>query len=64
MESLRENRFLLYSILASTGLVVVLSLGLSHDLTNMFEIVDFPNDVSINLLVIVTSILAVIFIYF
>ncbi|XP_065358266.1 endoplasmic reticulum transmembrane helix translocase [Calliphora vicina] len=44
MESLRENRLLLYSILVSTGLVVMLALGLSSDLTNTFEIVDFPSD--------------------
>ncbi|KAI8126736.1 Manganese-transporting ATPase 13A1 [Lucilia cuprina] len=44
MESLRENRLLLYSILVSTGLVIMLALGLSPDLTNTFEIVDFPSD--------------------
>lgn len=46
MESLRENRLLMYSILVSTGLVIMLALGLSPDLTNTFEIVDFPSDVS------------------
>ncbi|XP_073824966.1 endoplasmic reticulum transmembrane helix translocase-like [Musca autumnalis] len=44
MESLRENRLLLYSILISTGLVFMLALGLSPELTNTFEIVDFPSD--------------------
>ncbi|XP_075152001.1 endoplasmic reticulum transmembrane helix translocase [Haematobia irritans] len=44
MESLRENRLLLYSILISTGLVLMLALGFSPELTNTFEIVEFPND--------------------
>ncbi|XP_061396165.1 endoplasmic reticulum transmembrane helix translocase [Musca vetustissima] len=44
MESLRENRLLLYSILISTGLVFMLALGLSPELTNTFEIVDFPSE--------------------
>uniref|UniRef100_A0A1A9ZN66 Cation-transporting ATPase n=1 Tax=Glossina pallidipes TaxID=7398 RepID=A0A1A9ZN66_GLOPL len=44
MESLKENRLLLYSILIPTGLVTMLSLGLSLDLTKTFEIVEFPND--------------------
>lgn len=46
MENLRENRLLLYSILAPSILVVMLSMGLSTDLTNTFEIVDFPSEVS------------------
>ncbi|CAD6998459.1 manganese-transporting ATPase 13A1 [Ceratitis capitata] len=44
MESLRENRPLLTSILVSTGLVLFLSLDLSSDLTETFEIVSFPED--------------------
>lgn len=46
MESLRENRPLLISILVSTGLVLFLSLDLSSELTETFEIVSFPEDVS------------------
>uniref|UniRef100_A0A0A1X7L2 Probable cation-transporting ATPase 13A1 n=1 Tax=Zeugodacus cucurbitae TaxID=28588 RepID=A0A0A1X7L2_ZEUCU len=44
MESLRENRPLLISILVSTGLVLFLSLDLSSELTETFEIVSFPED--------------------
>lgn len=47
MESLRENRLLMYAIGASAGLVFMLSTGLSEPLTSTFEIVDFPKDVSI-----------------
>lgn len=46
MESLRENRPLLISILVSTGLVLFLSLNLSSELTETFQIVSFPEDVS------------------
>ncbi|XP_055917032.1 endoplasmic reticulum transmembrane helix translocase [Eupeodes corollae] len=44
MESLRENRLLMTSILMSAALVVLLALGLSADLTYTFEIIDFPDD--------------------
>ncbi|XP_036329335.1 manganese-transporting ATPase 13A1 [Rhagoletis pomonella] len=44
MESLRENRPLLTSILVSSALVLFLSLGLSSVLTEAFEIVSFPDD--------------------
>lgn len=46
MESLRENRLLLYSILASSGVVMCLALGIVPDLTSTFQIIDFPDDVS------------------
>lgn len=46
MESLRENKLLMYAILTSAGLVAFLALGISPELTNTFEIVDFPDDVS------------------
>lgn len=46
MERLRENKYLMYAILASSGVIVFLSLGLSSDLNQMFEIVDFPEEVS------------------
>jgi manganese-transporting P-type ATPase len=46
MESLRENRLLMYSILASSGVVLCLALNLVPDLQSAFQIIDFPNDVS------------------
>uniref|UniRef100_A0A1B0FV19 Cation-transporting ATPase n=1 Tax=Lutzomyia longipalpis TaxID=7200 RepID=A0A1B0FV19_LUTLO len=46
MESLRENRLLLYSILISSSIVICLALNISPDLTSTFEIVEFPDDVS------------------
>ena len=45
MESLRENRLLMYAIGASTSLVIMLASGLSDALTSTFEIVEFPDDV-------------------
>jgi len=47
MESLRENRLLLYSILASSAIVVGLALGILPELSGTFEIVDFPDDVNL-----------------
>lgn len=47
MESLRENRLLLYSILASSGVVLCLALNLIPDLQSAFQIIDFPSDVSL-----------------
>lgn len=47
MESLRENRLLMYSILASSGVVLCLALNLIPDLQSAFQIIDFPDDVSI-----------------
>uniref|UniRef100_A0A1L8DE88 Endoplasmic reticulum transmembrane helix translocase n=2 Tax=Nyssomyia neivai TaxID=330878 RepID=A0A1L8DE88_9DIPT len=44
MESLRENRLLLYSILISSSIVICLALNISPDLTSTFEIVEFPDD--------------------
>lgn len=46
MESLRENKFLLYAILTSSSVVVLLATGLSTDLNEMFQIIEFPADVS------------------
>lgn len=46
MESLRENRLLLYSILASSGVVLCLALNIVPDLQSAFQIIDFPADVS------------------
>ncbi|SPP79475.1 manganese-transporting ATPase 13A1 [Drosophila guanche] len=44
MESLRSNRMLVYAIGASASLVLLLSTGLVPDLTEFFEIFDFPTD--------------------
>lgn len=46
MESLRENKLLMYAILTSSAVVVLLTTGLSADLNNTFEIIEFPDDVS------------------
>lgn len=46
MESLRENRLLMYSIFASSGVVLCLALNLVPDIQNAFQIIDFPSDVS------------------
>lgn len=45
MESLNENRPLMYSVLFSGGAVFALALGLLPDLSNQFEIVEFPTEV-------------------
>lgn len=47
MESLRQNKALLYSILGSGGVVLALTLGLVPELSAQFEIIDFPPDVSV-----------------
>ncbi|RVE53320.1 hypothetical protein evm_002153 [Chilo suppressalis] len=44
MEGLRDNKPLLYSIVASGGAVLALAAGIFPDLSNMFEIVYFPPD--------------------
>lgn len=46
MESLRENKALLYSILGSSSVVLALTLGIIPELSAQFEIIDFPPDVS------------------
>lgn len=46
MESLRENRLLMYAIGMSAGIVCCLAFGLSPDILYTFEIVEFPEDVS------------------
>lgn len=46
METLRQNKALLNSILVSGGVVVALTLGVFPDLSAQFEIIDFPPDVS------------------
>lgn len=51
MEGLRDNKPLLYSVLVSGGAVLALAAGLVPELSNMFEIVYFPPDVSTPLLI-------------
>lgn len=46
MESLRENRLLMYSIMASVFVVICLTLGIPSDILTTFEIIEFPEDVS------------------
>lgn len=46
MERLRENNFLMSAIGISSAVVVALAFGLSSDLSNTFEIVEFPEEVS------------------
>ncbi|XP_067001393.2 endoplasmic reticulum transmembrane helix translocase [Anabrus simplex] len=42
MESLSENKALLYSIVGSAGAILALAMGIVPDLAYQFEIVDFP----------------------
>ncbi|XP_064115306.1 endoplasmic reticulum transmembrane helix translocase-like [Macrobrachium nipponense] len=42
MESLSENKALLYSLLCSGGVVMALALGIIPEFAQQFEIVDFP----------------------
>lgn len=46
MENLRENKLLMYAIMASSSVVVLLTLGLSSELNSTFQIIEFPDEVS------------------
>lgn len=46
MESLNENRPLMFSILGSTLFIFALALGVFPEVAQQFEIVDFPFEVS------------------
>lgn len=46
MESIRENKLLMYAILVSSGIVVLLTSGVSEELNSTFEIIAFPENVS------------------
>jgi cation-transporting ATPase 13A1 len=50
MESLKQNKALLYSVLGSGGTVLALTLGIVPELAAQFEIIDFPPDFRIILL--------------
>ena len=54
MESLKENRPLMISLLISGGAVVALVSGLLPDFANQFEIVEFPTEVNPNFIHIKT----------
>lgn len=44
MESLRENKAMLYSLVATGSFIAVLALGWVPELNEQFAIVDFPED--------------------
>lgn len=44
MESLRENKAMLYSLVATGSFIAVLALGWVPELNEQFAIVDFPDD--------------------
>ena len=46
MESLSENRPLLYSIVTSLVVVFTMAAGVMPDLNDQFSVVQFPQDVS------------------
>ena len=45
MESLRENKAMLYSLSCTGGFIVLLALGWVPELSEQFSIVDFPDEV-------------------
>lgn len=46
MESLKENRPLMFSVIGSTACIFALALGVFPEVAQQFEIVDFPLEVS------------------
>ena len=46
MESLRQNRPLLWSIVGAIGGVFILVTGVSPELSESFSLIEFPPDVS------------------
>lgn len=47
MESLLQNKSLLYSLIGNATVILGLACGFLPDLAAQFEIVDFPSDVSL-----------------
>lgn len=47
MESLTQNKSLLYSLLTSSAVILSLACGILPEIAMQLEIVDFPDDVSI-----------------
>lgn len=50
MESLLENKALLYSLLASGGFIVCMITGSVPEINQQFEIVSFPPKVNVSLI--------------
>lgn len=46
MESLRENKALMYSLSATGSFIALLALGWVPELSEQFGIIDFPEEVS------------------
>ena len=46
MESMRENKALLYSLVSTGSFIVLLAQGWSPELCEQFGIVNFPDEVS------------------
>jgi hypothetical protein len=57
MESLTENKALMYSIVGSAGAILALAMGVFPDMAYQFEIVDFTAEVSCTFHTICSSIL-------
>ncbi|PVD22376.1 hypothetical protein C0Q70_18186 [Pomacea canaliculata] len=55
MESLQENRPLLYSLLFSCGGIITLASGLVPDVTKQFELVDLPSEFRNMVLLVVSA---------
>ena len=51
MESLLENKALLYSLAASAGAIMMLTTGISDDFSNQFEIVPMPDNVGLVMII-------------
>ena len=59
MESLKENKPLLYSIIFSASAAVGLACRTFPDLNEQFQIVDFPSDVNFSYLYIIIKKIAI-----
>lgn len=46
MESLLQNKSLLYSLIGNAAVILGLACGFLPELAEQFEIIDFPSDVS------------------
>ncbi|CEF67827.1 Cation-transporting P-type ATPase family and Cation-transporting P-type ATPase, subfamily V and P-type ATPase, A domain and HAD-like domain and P-type ATPase, cytoplasmic domain N-containing protein [Strongyloides ratti] len=55
MESLIENKPLLYSIIAATSVVFTLASNAAPDMTNYFELVQFPDDFRNKLIIVLIA---------
>ncbi len=48
MESMQENRALLYSLASTAAFIVLLALGWIPELSEQFGVIDFPEEVKRN----------------